>query len=185
MHMALETRPWTRADLDRLPDDGNRYEVLDGELLVTPAPSAEHQDVVEWLADKLFPFVQAQRLGKLSFPRSVVVIDGSQVEPDLMVRADAPGREWEDKPLPILVVEVLSRSTRRRDLHQKRDFYMRKGIPEYWAIDRDARTVFRFVPASSEKVTSVLTWAPSSAARTLSIDATAMFTEVLGSGSGR
>jgi Uma2 family endonuclease len=180
MRMALEARPWTRADLDRLPDDGNRYEVLDGELLVTPPPSAEHQEVVDWLAEKMFPFVAAHGLGKLRFPRSVVVVDGSQFEPDLMVRADAPRRAWEDKPLPILVVEVLSRSTRQSDLQVKRDFYMKKGIPEYWAIDRAAREVTRFTPGGSETVRSILEWRPPVITATLEIDIAAMFSEVIG-----
>ena len=180
MHMALETRPWTRADLVRLPDDGNRYEVLDGELLVTPPPSAEHQEIVDWLAEKLFPFVSAHGLGKLRFPRSVVVIDGSQLEPDLMVRADAPGRAWEDKPLPILVVEVLSGSTRRRDLQVKRDFYMQKGIPEYWAIDRSARVLTRFTPGGSASMREIMNWRPPGIAATLEIDISAMFSEAIG-----
>jgi Uma2 family endonuclease len=178
--MALETRPWTRADLDRLPDDGNRYEVLDGELLVTPPPSVEHQEIVDWLAEKMFPFVSAHGLGKLRFPRSVVVVDGSQLEPDLMVRPDAPGRAWEDKPLPILVVEVLSRATRRRDLQVKRDFYMKKEIPEYWAIDRTARTVTRFMPGTSEVARSILAWSPPGIPATLEIDVAAMFSETIG-----
>ena len=177
MHMALETRPWTRADLDRLPDDGNTYEVLDGELLVTPPPSAQHQDVVAWLAEQLFPFVKANDLGKLHFPRSVVVIDGSQVEPDLFVRADSVAPEWENKPRPILVIEVLSQSTRRRDLKQKRDFYMEKGIPEYWAVDRDARAIIRFTPGSSETVTRVLRSAPGASRGALDIDVVALFAE--------
>ena len=54
--MALETRPWTRADLDRLPEDGNKYEVIDGALFVTPAPSAIHQRIVAWLSEALTPF---------------------------------------------------------------------------------------------------------------------------------
>ena len=180
MHMALSTRPWTRADLDRLPDDGNRYELLEGELLVTPPPSAEHQEIVEWLADKLFPFVKAHGLGKLRFPRGVVVIDGSQVEPDLSVRADAPLRGWENNPLPLLVIEVLSASTRRRDLGKKRDFYMAKGMPEYWAIDRQKRVVIRFTPNGAETVSSTLRWAPKNIAATLEIDVAAMFGEITG-----
>jgi Uma2 family endonuclease len=178
--MALEARPWTRADLDRLPNDGNRYEVLDGELLVTPPPSAEHQEIVDWLAEKLFPFVAAHGLGKLRFPRSVVVIEGSQLEPDLMVRADAPRRAWEDKPLPILVVEVLSRSTRQRDLQAKRDFYMKQGILEYWAIDRAERTVIRFTPGASEPVRSILSWRPPGIEATIELDVATMFSETLG-----
>ena len=177
MHMALETRPWTIEDLDRLPDDGNRYEVLNGELLVTPPPSESHQEIVDWLNEKLTPFVIANGLGRVRFPRSVIIADKSQLEPDMMVRAIAPHRGWENAPLPILVVEVLSRGTRRQDLHLKRDFYLAKGIPEYWAIDREERAVIRFTRDSTESVKSVLTWAPQGSEATLDIDVAAMFAE--------
>jgi Uma2 family endonuclease len=174
-----QTVPWTLEDLDRLPDDGNRYEVLNGELLVTPPPSESHQEIVDWLAEMLIPFVSANGLGRVRFPRSVIVIAESQVEPDMMVRAIAPHRGWANAPLPILVVEVLSKGTRRRDLHQKRDFYMEQGIAEYWAIDRDERSVTRFAPGASEEVKSVLIWSPRGAAAPLEIDVAAMFAETL------
>jgi Uma2 family endonuclease len=170
-----QTVPWTRKDLDRLPDDGNRYEVVDGELLVTPPPSVEHQAVVEWLAARLFPFVLANELGTLGFPRSVIVEGGEQVEPDLMVRQQLRGGSWERAPLPILVIEVISEATRRRDLENKRDFYMRAGIPEYWAVDRRRRSIVRFTAAASETVQSVLTWAPKGITEKLEIDVAAMF----------
>jgi Uma2 family endonuclease len=182
MHMALETRPWTRADLDRLPDDGNRYEVLDGELLVTPAPSAPHQQIAAWLTGKLVPFVMAHRIGRVEHPRSVLVVDGSQLEPDMMVRPAAPFERWEDAPLPMLVVEVLSNATRRRDLYQKRAFYMATGIPEYWVIDRNERALIRITAVGAETVRSMLTWAPTGIAATLEIDVAAMFREVYPAG---
>ena len=170
---------WTRADLDRLPDDGNRYEVLNGELLVTPAPSTFHQEIVAWLNAKLLLFVVANALGRVYHPRSVIVVDGSQLEPDMMVRPIAPFREWEDAPLPILVIEVLSKVTRRRDLEGKRDFYVARGIPEYWAVDRYDRVVMRFTTGASETVKSVLTWKPRGSTATLEIDVAAMFAETL------
>ena len=173
-----ETVPWTRKDLDRLPDDGNRYEVLDGELLVTPVPSVEHQAIVEWLAARLFPFVLANELGTLGFPRSVIVESGSQVEPDLMVRPHLRGGSWERAPRPILVIEVISEATRRRDLVNKSAFYIRAGIPEYWAVDRRGRSIVRFTAASSETVNSVLTWTPKGIAATLDIDVAAMFADL-------
>ena len=180
MHMALDTRAWTRADLDRLPDDGNRYEVLNGELLVTPAPSDVHQAIVDWLSDVLTPFVVMRRLGRVQHPRSVVVIGGSQVEPDLMVRPLGALRGWENAPIPFLIVEVLSRSTRRRDLGVKRAFYMEHGIAEYWVVDREARVVVRVTAAGEERVSGTMTWAPPHTAATLHVDVAAMFREVLG-----
>jgi Uma2 family endonuclease len=174
-----QTIPWTRADLDRLPDDGNRYEVLDGELLVTPPPSTAHQEIVDWLAERLFPFVAANGLGRLRFPRSVIVAEGSQLEPDMMVRPISPPREWEQAPLPTLVVEVLSRSSRRRDLYSKREFYLNRGVPEYWAVDRDERAVIRFARGETETLRSILRWSPPGTTSTLEIDVAAMFAEIL------
>jgi Uma2 family endonuclease len=108
-------------------------------------------------------------------PRAVIVVGDSQVEPDLMVRPIAPLRGWENAPLPLLVVEVISSATRRRDLEIKRDFYIEAGIPEYWALDRHTRTVVRFAGPSSETLTSMLTWAPPRAIASLSIDLPALF----------
>lgn len=178
MHMALETRPWTRADLDRLPDDGNRYEVLDGELLVTPPPSVSHQEIVAWLSAKLTPFVTANGLGTVHHPRSVMVDGGSQVEPDLMVRPLIPHRGWDDAPVPILVVEVLSRSTRRRDLHTKRAFYIESGVGEYWVVDRENRSVTRIAADRDEPIRAQLIWSPKGSTDVLTIDVALMFAEV-------
>jgi Uma2 family endonuclease len=172
--------PWKRADLDRLPDDGNRYEVLNGELLVTPAPSDVHQAIVDWLSAVLTPFVVAHRLGVVQHPRSVIVIDGSQVEPDLMARPSAPPLGWERAPIPFLVVEVLSRSTRQRDLGKKRAFYIKEGVAEYWVVDRQTRSILRVTPERDERVVGMLTWTLPNAAAALEVDVARMFRDVLG-----
>lgn len=172
--------PWNRVDLDRLPDDGNRYEVFNGALLVTPAPSDVHQDFVDWLNAVLTPFVAAHRIGRVQHPRSIIVIGASQLEPDLMVRPFATRRGWENAPIPILVVEVLSRSTRQRDLVDKRAVYIDNGIAEYWAVDRDARAIIRITANAEERVSGVMVWSPPNIAATLDIDVGAMFDAVLG-----
>ena len=176
--------PWTRADLARLPDDGNRYEVLNGDLLVTPAPSDVHQALVDWLSAALTPFVVAHGLGVVQHPRSIIVIGEEEVEPDLMVRPLAPPRGWEHAPIPFLVVEVLSRSTRRRDLGDKRTFYMEKGIAEYWIVDRRARAIVRVTARGEERASGVLVWSPPNTDATLSLDVAAMFRAVLGNPPG-
>ena len=182
MHMALDTRAWTRADLDRLPDDGNRYEVLDGELLVTPAPSAVHQQIVAWLSERITPFVAEHRIGRVHQARSVMV-DGPkrQVEPDLMVLPRERFDSWDAAPIPILVVEVLSRSTRRTDLDGKRRFYMERGVAEYWAVDREVRSVIRARREGIETLKTHLLWRPVGTTAALEIDVVAMFSETLGS----
>jgi Uma2 family endonuclease len=181
MHMALDTRAWTRADLDRLPDDGNKYEVLDGELLVTPAPSAPHQEIIAWLNARLTLFVVAHGIGRVHQARSVMV-DGPvrQVEPDLMVLPPGRIETWDAAPVPMLVVEVLSKATRRRDLEQKRRFYMERGVGEYWVVDRAARSVTFISRDGSGTTTTLLTWRPTGTPEALEIDVAVMFREALG-----
>lgn len=178
MHMATRTRRWTLAELHRLPDDGNKYELVFGDLFVTPAPSLEHETILARLAEILVPFVVANDLGKVFHPRAIVRFDGSEVEPDLMVRRLHPGGslDWDDAPAPILVVEVLSNSTRRRDLGEKRRFYLDANVAEYWIVDPEARDV-RVVRQGDDdrRSTELLTWMPAGARESLVIDVAAIF----------
>ncbi len=183
MLMAPATSAWTMADLDRLPDDGNKYELVDGELFVTPAPSPAHERLALVMREILSPYVRAQRLGEVHTPRAVVQAEGSEVEPDLMVRPTTRTvpETWAEMPTPSLVVEVHSRTTRRRDLGKKRSFYLRIGVAEYWTVDRWDRTIRvmrRDVP--DLVVDLVLEWRPSGAQETLRFDVPAYFTEALG-----
>ena len=168
MRMAPTTKQWTLEELHSLPDDGNKYEIIDGELFVTPPPNADHETILARLTRLLEPYVAAQELGFVYHPRAVLRIAGSEVEPDLMVRRPPArkGTDWSDLPLPILIVEVLSPSTRRRDRQHKRDFYLAQGIPEYWIVDpeREAVTVVR--PDHDDRtVDDALVWHPASALR--------------------
>jgi Uma2 family endonuclease len=180
MHMALHTQPWTLEMLHRLPDDGNKYELVRGELLVTPPPTGEHEDMVAALAELLVPYARAQHLGRVYQPRAVVRARGSEVEPDLFIRAQVPrlGNDWQKAPVPILVVEVLSPSTRRRDFGQKREFYSDIGIPEYWVVDPEKRTVHVIAPGDEPRIVSdVLRWHPTGASEPLDVDLRALFGE--------
>jgi Uma2 family endonuclease len=182
MHMAL-TRPWTRADLDRLPDDdGNRYEFIDGELLVTPAPRPVHEIIIEELGWLLNDYCRHCDIGRAYYGKSAVVTATSHVEPDIVVRrrvALAPAT-WDEMPLPILVVEVVSESTRRNDLLKKRAFYMENGIPEYWVVDADARTVLVIVQDGERLVSDAVRWQPLSTQPAFELDLPALFADVLG-----
>ena len=101
MAMPAAPRRWTLDDLDRLPDDGNKYEVVRGRLFVTPAPAPRHEVVLARLARILEPYVDARKLGQVYRPRAVIRFEDSEVEPDLMVRAEPPAI---DTPLENVVV---------------------------------------------------------------------------------
>ena len=177
MVMAVETRPWTIEDLDRLPDDENTYEVVRGELFVTPPPTDDHQTISARLNSILVPYVTAQGLGYVYHPRGVVQIDGSQVEPDLIVRHPAPPKTpWKSVPLPILIVEVRSPSTWSRDQGPKRSLYMDARIPEYWMVDGETRTIRVSRPNGADVlVQAVLTWNPAGATHPLDIELDEVF----------
>ena len=137
-------RAWTLEELHRLPDDGNKYEVIRGELFVTPPPSVDHEELLARLSDILTGYVRKHGLGRVYHPRAVIRFEGSEAEPDLMVRAVPPGAHgnaWELLPSPLLVVEVLSPTTRRRDLADKRDYYLAAGAGEYWVVDGEHREI--------------------------------------------
>jgi Uma2 family endonuclease len=167
MFMAIETARWTRADLARFPDDGNRYEVLGGELLVTPQAAPDHQgDAVE-LAYALGSYCRRHGIGAIASP-GAVVFGKNELQPDLLVIpgiARATGKKWEELPLPVLVVEILSstwNSSRSRDLNVKRHAYLRLGIETYWVIDPPNRCVHVWTHGARREVvvTDVLRWQP-------------------------
>ncbi|MBC8087299.1 MAG: Uma2 family endonuclease, partial [Phycisphaerae bacterium] len=108
--MAQAAGAWTLADLYRLPDYGNKYEVIDWELFVTPAPSPVHEVLATALHELLQPYVHQEQLGRVYMAKSVIQTKKSQVEPDLMVRKTPRPipEKWPEMPTPILVVEVLS-----------------------------------------------------------------------------
>ncbi len=175
MPMASETATWTVAQRDRLPDDGNKYEVVGGELFVTPAPSRRHQWIAHDLRDLLAPYVREHHLGT-AFDLTTDVIGGDKdvVVPDVAVYPvvrDDPDGPWSEMPRPILVAEIRSPATWRRDVGPKRDLYVALGVPEYWIVDPDDRavTVVRSGHAD-ERVTGMLRWHPAGASRALEID---------------
>jgi len=147
--MAL-TRPtpapgtWTDDDLLALPDDGRRYEIIEGTLYETPSPTWAHQTVLFNLTVLLAPFVQALG-GFLRFAPFDVFFPGADpVQPDIViVLPDGNGRPLQRgiKGPPDLVIEVLSPSNRGHDLLTKRALYARAGVREYWVADREARTL--------------------------------------------
>jgi Uma2 family endonuclease len=177
MHMSSVVKQWTLEELHSLPDDGNKYELVRGELFVTPAPAVSHETVASRLSLMLTPHVEQHRLGLVYHPRAVMRFQGSEVEPDLMVRQPPNDDEpWEDAPTPILIVEILSPSTRRRDQVQKRSLYMDAGVAAYWMVDSERR-VITVVRQGHEDVLAreMLSWRPDGAAAELTFEVSRVF----------
>ena len=133
------------ADYAALPDDGKRYEIHDGELSVTPAPGTRHQGVSMTLGSALHAYVTAHRLGRIfAAPIDVILSDTTIVQPDLVfVAADRASiiSERGIEGAPTLVVEILSPSTARIDLNRKLQLYARHGVPYYWIVAPDTRSI--------------------------------------------
>ena len=150
--MIAELRPLTRNDLLAMPDDGNRYEIIDGELVVTPAPLARHQRALLQLTLLLYEFLEETDAGELFIaPFDVVLGTHDVVEPDLLIVAKEQGRVRGSQNAfegpPRLVVEILSPSSQRTDLVRKMALYARSGVPEYWIVDPDRQEVAVYVLA--------------------------------------
>lgn len=185
MHMPTLKRDWTVADLDDLPDDGQRYEVIDGELFVTPAPSLDHQAAVGALYRNLAAYLERERIGYVFVsPADVTFSPKRAVQPDVfavpLLRGKRPRKFVEVKRL-LLAVEVLSPSTARADRIVKRAMFRDEGVAEFWIIDLDARAFERSTPADSrvEVLDQQIEWLPEGASAPLRIDIRRYFADVL------
>ena len=145
--MEAGSRPrWTYEEFARLPSEGStRYEVIDGELAVTPAPTGAHQLVVAHLVRILGSFTHDRGLGVVvPSPIDVLFAEGDFFEPDVIFvqagRAHLIGDRGIEAP-PDLVIEITSPSTAHRDRGVKLERYRHFEVPEYWIVDLDARTV--------------------------------------------
>jgi Uma2 family endonuclease len=185
MGMPTLKRRWTVDDLDDLPDDGNRYEIIDGELFVTPAPSPRHQDAIVEMYVLLREYLTRERVGHAFVsPADVIFSPTRALQPDLFVVPLVAGRRpdrWDEIRRLLLAVEVLSPTTARADRVAKRVLFRDEGVAEYWIVDLDARTVERSTPADPrvEVLIEQLEWAPEGAAPPLVIDLTSYFARVL------
>jgi Uma2 family endonuclease len=138
--MITTLRPLTYDDLQDMPDDGQRYEVIGGELLLTPAPTAGHQRVLLRMAKLLDHYVLGHGLGEVFVaPFDVKLAHFDAVEPDIVYLSAARPRVANDQNsidyAPDLVVEVASPSSHRVDRVKKMALYARTGIAEYWIAD--------------------------------------------------
>ena len=178
MFMATVEKQWTLAEVHSLPDDGNKYELVRGELFVTPPPTYTHESIGARLAVLVVPYVAREKLGLAFQGHAVMRHDGSEVGPDLMVRAEHRGAtaDWDNAPVPILIVEIASPSTRRRDREQKRELYLEAGVAEYWMIDPERRSVTVVRRGEADVVaTRELSWHPTGAGDALIIPVKQLF----------
>ena len=186
MRMAAIEKAWTEDDLATLPDDGNRYEIIDGVLFVTPSPTWTHGDAILSLVRKLDPYLVKIGAGHLKVaPQDVRFDKRTVVEPDLFVVPlvnGRPPRTWADVGRLLLAIEVISPSSARPDRVAKRALYQRQGVPEYWVVDVDAGVIDRWRPGDerAEILTDRIEWQPSPEHPALSIDLVAYFRDVRG-----
>jgi Uma2 family endonuclease len=188
MAMPAVHRRWkakeVRALIDANPMQTPRYELVDGELLVTPAPRLVHQEAIAVLFLRLRAYLASEPVGHaLASPSDVELEPEFLSQPDIFVM---PLDEWRRVHLErivrslLLVVEVLSPSSAGHDRVKKRPKYQ-KNVPEYWIVDLDARLIQRWRPSDDrpEILTQSLEWRPPGSRDPLAIDLTAYFTEVL------
>ena len=174
-------RRWTRAEVLALPDDGNRYELVDGELLVSPGPRPQHERAVVELSLRLGPYVRSQALGTLYTSRSDLdLTTGQLVQPDLFVSQNRGIEVWEEVGIPLLVIEILSPRTANFDRVTKRMRYQRSGVPHYWIVDLDARLVEIWTPGADrpEIAVTTLRWQPDPSALAFELDLPVLFAAI-------
>ena len=135
----------TYEDYAALPNDGNRYEILEGELAVTPAPSTRHQIASANLFKLLTRYIDEKSLGILLYaPVDLILESTSVLQPDLLFVAKARQNIITDRAVegaPDLVIEILSPATSRTDRITKAQIYARHEVPAYWIVDPEQETV--------------------------------------------
>lgn len=175
----------TVAEVNALPDDDNRYEVVDGGLFVTPAPSEMHQDALAELLVRVKPYADTLKLHVFVAPTAVTFSARRDVQPDLLVLPTLDGqrvRAFRDVRKLALAVEVRSPSTTRADRYVKRRLFASEGVPDYWIVDPAMRLVERWRPGGEdpEVVLDTLAWHPVGDAQPLTIDLAEYFRAVHG-----
>ena len=184
MHMFKAQREWTVDDLQDMPDDGNRYEIIDGELFASPSPIWRHQEAVFQLHHILTDYLGVERIGHaFSAPADIPFSPTTVVQPDVFVVPLVNGRRPANFQVAgrlLVAAEVSSPGTARLDRVKKRALFRREGVAEYWIVDLDARTFERSTPAElrPEILAERLEWFPEGASAPLVIDLVDYFAKV-------
>jgi Uma2 family endonuclease len=178
-------RRWTEAEFYAARDaapPGERWELVDGEVLVTPSPHWTHQRIVSQLFSRLNEYVRAQRLGEAFVsPLDVKLEPGLVLQPDVLVVPDGELRHRSDIIRHLLLaVETVSPSSARHDRVTKRPHYQRHRVSEYWIVDDTSRTIERWTPDEErpELLAERLVWHPTGATEPFVLDLVRFFEEV-------
>lgn len=184
---AVRRHRWTREDVERLvqqrPGYTPRYELVDGELLVTPGPNGRHQRIALELAVLLREYVRRERLGEVRLGPGEIALDGeSRFEPDVFVAPAVEGRRApanEPVSQPLLICEVLSPGSARHDRITKRRAFQRRDVPEYWVADGNAEAIEVWRPGDERAmlIDDVLTWRPAGCNEPFTFDVKAFFAD--------
>ena len=180
------SRLWTAEEFFAVRDAapaGIRYELVEGELLVTPAPARSHQFIAVSLCVLLIGYARAQKLGEvLLAPFDVKLAKLTWLQPDLLVfRPDAPYDERKAELSHLLLaVEVLSPGSARHDRVTKRDAYQHHRVPEYWIVDKASRTFERWRPDDDrpEVISQMLSWHPEGASDPFTLKLEEFFADI-------
>jgi Uma2 family endonuclease len=177
--MPLTVPRYTVDDLDHFPDDGWKYELVDGVLLMTPGPGVPHEFMVERLHRALFTALGPDAGARIFTRGSVQFGKFTRMEPDLLVIPGhyTPKSVWDDMRDWWLAVEVLSPSGRAYDLDIKRPAYLALGVAEVWLVDTVALAIQVWKPGADEPeiVTDTIRWRPPVLNRELLIDLAEVF----------
>jgi Uma2 family endonuclease len=171
---------YTADQVRALPEDGNRYEVVHGELLVTPAPRLLHQEIVTRLVVALRQYLEAEPVAHvLPAPADISWGPDTLVQPDVFVvpLEQARSLDWTRVKDLLLVAEVLSPSSARADRFTKRVEYQRGRVPLYWIVDPDERRVEVWTPddAAPHIERDRLLWHPAGAGQPFQLDLQVLF----------
>jgi len=145
MAQTAQTIQWTYEDYLAFPEDGKRYEIIEGDCFMSPAPRTKHQIVSANLLTFLNIYLRRTRAGKVfDAPTDVILSDTNVVQPDLLVVLAARAAIITEKNIqgaPDLVIEILSETTRKMDEVVKKKLYERHGVLEYWVVDPELALV--------------------------------------------
>lgn len=188
--MVTGTDGWTAEEVRELQDESRawpRFELIAGELLVTPSPGTAHQVAVAEILLLLATYVDRENIGvALASPADLELHLGTVAQPDVFVvpggmpAVSGRGPGWKAVASLLVAVEVVSLGSGRRDRVAKRDYYVSAGVPEYWVVDLDVRVIERWSAGNHESLTpgKTLKWKPVGAREALVVDLAALFERI-------